>query len=62
MHTVDLTGTSDQEIIDIITNAGQTAEQWEETKENLLIKSRDHKEKRLRKDKKDGFRVSKKYE
>ena len=38
MHVVDLTGKSDQEMIDIITNAGKTAERWEEARENLLIK------------------------
>jgi len=28
MHTVDLTGKTDQEIITRITNAGETAEKW----------------------------------
>ena len=58
MHTVDLTGKSDQEMIDIITNAGKTAEKWEQAKENLLIKSYDsRKERKSKKDK-----VTKKYE
>jgi len=63
MHTVDLTGKTDQEMIDIITNAGKTAEKWEEAKENLLIKSYDSKERKnlKRKDKKEGYRISKKY-
>ena len=29
MHTVDLTGKTDDEIISILTNAGRTAEKWE---------------------------------
>jgi hypothetical protein len=29
MHTVDLTGKTDQEIITIITNVGRTAEKWQ---------------------------------
>jgi hypothetical protein len=59
MHVVDLTGKTDQEMIDIITNAGKTAERWEEARDNLLIKSHDTKE-RKRRDK-DDFRISKKY-
>jgi len=61
MHTVDLTGKSDQEMIDIITNAGKTAEKWEEAKENLLIKSYDSRKERKSKRSKD-HKVSKKYE
>jgi len=57
MHMVDLTGKTDNEMIDIITNAGKTAEKWEEAKENLLIKPHEKKSK-----KRDGFRVMKKYE
>jgi len=58
MHTVDLTGKSDQEIIDIITNAGRTAEKWESVKKNLGIKmsSKSHektKRKHKRSDKKE---------
>jgi len=62
MHVVDLTGKTDQEMIDIITNAGKTAERWEEARDNLLIKSYDTKERTHKKDKKDKNRVSKKYE
>jgi hypothetical protein len=39
MHTVDLTGTSDQEIVTIITNAGRTAEKWEAARSNLGLKN-----------------------
>jgi len=35
MHVVDLTRKTDQEMIDIITKAGRTAEKWEEAKKNL---------------------------
>jgi len=59
MHTVDLTGKSDQEIIDVITKAGTTAERWEEAKDNILIKSYDSKKRKYKKDKNT---VSKKYE
>jgi len=61
MHVVELTGKSDQEMIDIITNAGKTAEKSDETKENLLWKSYDTKERKSKKQSKEGFRVSKKY-
>jgi hypothetical protein len=62
MHVVDLTGKTDQEMIDIITNAGKTAERWEEARENLLIKPYDTKDRSHKKDKKDQNRVSKKYD
>jgi len=62
MHVVDLTRKTDQEMIDIITNAGKTAERWEEARDNLLIKSYDTKDRSYKKDKKDKHRVSKKYE
>jgi hypothetical protein len=39
MHTVDLTGKCDQEIITIITNAGRTAEKWEAARKNLGLKT-----------------------
>jgi hypothetical protein len=39
MHTVDLTGKTDQEIIMIITNAGRTAEKWEAARKNLGLKA-----------------------
>jgi hypothetical protein len=61
MHVIDLTGKSDQEMIDIITNAGKKAEKWDDAKENLLLKSLDSKE-RKSKNSKDEFRVSKKYD
>jgi hypothetical protein len=35
MHTVDLIGRTDADIIDVITKAGRTAEKWEEAKQNL---------------------------
>jgi hypothetical protein len=38
MHTVDLTGKTDEEIITIITNAGRTAEKWDEAKRNLGLR------------------------
>jgi hypothetical protein len=39
MHTVDLTGKTDQEIITIIINAGQTAYKWEAARKNLRLKA-----------------------
>jgi hypothetical protein len=39
MHTVDLTGRTDQEIMTIITNAGRTAEIWEAARKNLGLKN-----------------------
>jgi len=39
MHTVDLTGRTDQEIMTIITNAGRTAEKWEAARNNLGLKN-----------------------
>jgi hypothetical protein len=39
MHTVDLTGKTDKEIISSITNAGRTAEKWEAARENLWLKA-----------------------
>jgi hypothetical protein len=39
MHTVDLTGKTDQEIITIITNAGRTAEKWEAARKNIGLKT-----------------------
>jgi hypothetical protein len=62
MHVVDLTGKTDQEMIDIITNAGKTAERWEEARDNLLIKSYETKDRSHKKDTKDKNRVSKKYD
>jgi hypothetical protein len=38
MHTVDLTGTTDQDIISIITTAGRTAEKWEAASKNCWLK------------------------
>jgi hypothetical protein len=38
MHTVDLTGKTQEEIISIITNAGRTAEKWNEAKKNLGLR------------------------
>jgi len=62
MHVVDLTGKTDQEMIDIITNAGKTAERWEEARDNLLIKSYDTKDRSDKKNKKDKNRVTKNYD
>jgi hypothetical protein len=49
MHTVDLTGRTNEEIVDVITKAGKTAEKWEAARKNLALRSlgskRDHKEK-----------------
>jgi hypothetical protein len=50
-------------MIDIITNAGKTAERWEEARENLRIKPFESKARKSNSDKeKSGFRVSKKYD
>jgi len=38
MHTVDLHGKTDEELITIITNAGRTAEKWDEARKNLGLK------------------------
>jgi len=38
MHTIDLTGKADYEIIDIITTAGRTAEKWDEGKKVLGLR------------------------
>jgi len=38
MHTVSLTGKTDDEIMNIITNAGRTAEKWEEGRKNLGLR------------------------
>jgi len=72
MHTVDMTGKSDQEMIEIISKAGRTAGKWEEAKRNLSVKtpggkgdrkprSRDKLERKQRKweKPKDKFRVTK---
>jgi len=39
MHIVDLTGKTDNEIINIITSAGRTAEKWEAARRNLGLKA-----------------------
>jgi len=39
MHMVDLTGKTDQEIINIITRAGWTAEKWEAARKNLGLRA-----------------------
>ena len=39
MHTVDLTGRTDQEIMTMITNAGRTADKWEAARNNLGLKN-----------------------
>jgi len=35
MHTINLTGETDDEIISSITNAGRTAEKWDAARNNL---------------------------
>jgi len=58
MHVVNLTGKTDQEMIDIITNAGRTAEKWEEARKNLSTRTPRVREKPEWKPK-DKFRVQK---
>jgi hypothetical protein len=38
MHTVDLTGKTDEEIITISTNRGRTREKWDQAKKNLGLR------------------------
>ena len=38
MHTVDLHGKTDDELITIVTSAGRTAEKWDEARKNLGLK------------------------
>jgi chromatin segregation and condensation protein Rec8/ScpA/Scc1 (kleisin family) len=45
MNVVDLTGKTDQEMIDIITKGGRTAEKWEEARNNLSTRTPRAKEK-----------------
>jgi hypothetical protein len=45
MYVVDLTNKTAQEMIDIITKAGRTAEKWEEVKKNLNTRTPKSKEK-----------------
>jgi len=67
MHTVDLTGKTDQEIMSIVTNASRTAEKWEAARSNLGLKAqfrteektlekfrKDKSDRRERRPKKDG--------
>jgi len=60
MHVVDLTGKTDQEMIEIITKAGRTGEKWEEARKNLGLRTTKIKEDRQKKPK-DNFRVKKEY-
>jgi hypothetical protein len=39
MHTVDLTGKTNQEIMSIITSAGRTVEKWKAARKNLGLKA-----------------------
>jgi hypothetical protein len=39
MHTMDLTGKTDEDIITIITNAGRNVEKWEAARKNLGLKA-----------------------
>ena len=39
MHTIDLTAKTDAELYSIITNAGRTAEKWDEARKNLGLKT-----------------------
>jgi len=72
MHTADLTGKTDQEIVKIIPSAGRTAEKWEAARNNLDLKAslhspkkfshnEDKPEKRNRKFKKDRKSSRKEY-
>ena len=65
MHVVDLTGKTDQEMIQIITKAGRTAEKWEEARKNLGVRTPRTKEDRTRQDQprkpRDNIRVKKDY-
>jgi len=61
MHTVDLTGRTDQEMINTITKAGRTAEKWDEAKKNLKTKTPKKTERRFEKPK-DNFQVQKSYQ
>jgi len=45
MHVVDLIRKTDQEMIDIITKTGRTAEKWEEARKNLSTRTPKTKEK-----------------
>jgi hypothetical protein len=47
MHTTNLNGKTDHELINIITKAGRTAEQWEDTGKSLASRSH-HKDDKLR--------------
>jgi len=58
MHVVDSTRKTDQEMIDIITKAGRTAERWEEAKKNLSSRTPKTREKPEWKPN-DKFRVKK---
>jgi hypothetical protein len=58
MHVVDLTGKTDQEMIDIITKAGRTAEKWEEARKNLGVRTPRERDRKPEKPK-DKFRVKK---
>jgi len=58
MHVVDLTGKTDQEMIDIITKAGRTAEKWKEARKNLSTRTPKVQEKPEWKPK-DKFQVQK---
>jgi len=60
MHVVDLTGKTDQEMIEIITEAGRTGEKWEAARKNLGVRTPKTKEDRQRKPK-DNFWVKKDY-
>jgi hypothetical protein len=60
MHVEDLIGKTNQEMIDIITKVGRTAEKWEEAKKNLSTRTPRAKEKPDWKPK-DNCRVKKDY-
>ena len=44
MHTVDMTGKSDQEMIKIISKAERTTENWQEAKKNVSVRSPGYRE------------------
>jgi hypothetical protein len=61
MHVVDLTGKMDRDMMDIITNAGRTAEKWEEARKNLSTRTPKVKSEKPDWSPKDNFRVQKNF-
>jgi len=61
MHTVDLTGNSDQEMIEINSPTGRAAEKWEDAIKNLSTRTPRNSEKTWEKPK-DKFRVQRNFQ